>query len=74
MYIGYEGDKPPTYEYDNQYLNKEYYLVVPESKEISDDILEEICLNFKCSKYNIHVIKLNESYLKDNTKAYLIKK
>ena len=74
MCIGHEGDKLPLIEYDYDYNYKSYYLIVPESTDSTDELIDKICLEFKCIKDNIDIIKINERYLKDTTKAYLIEK
>lgn len=75
MYIGHEGDKLPPIEYDYDYNYKSYYLIVPESSaDSADELIDKICLEFKCIKDNIDIIELNERYLKDTTKAYLVEK
>ena len=74
MYIGHEGDKLPLIEYDYDYKYKSYYLIVPESTDSTDELIDKICLEFKCIKDNIDIIKINERYLKDTTKAYLVEK
>ena len=45
-----------------------------ESTDSTDELIDKICLEFKCIKDNIDIIKINERYLKDTTKAYLIEK
>ena len=72
MYIGYEGDNLPPIEYDYDINYKSYYLIVPESVNLVDELIDKICLEFKCIKGNIDIIKINEKYLKDKTKAYLV--
>lgn len=72
MYIGYEGDNIPPIEYDYDINYKSYYLIVPESVNLADELIDKICLEFKCIKDNIDIIKINEKYLKDKTKAYLV--
>ena len=72
MYIGYEGDNIPPIEYDYDINYKSYYLIVPESVNLVDELIDKICLEFKCIKDNIDIIKINEKYLKDKTKAYLV--
>lgn len=74
MYIGHEGDNLPLIEYDYDYNYKSYYLIVPESTDSTDELIDKICLEFKCIKDNIDIIKINERYLKDTTKAYLVEK
>ena len=74
MYIGYEGDKLPPIEYDYDYNYKSYYLIAPEGTDLSDELIDKICLEFKCIKDNIDIIRINERYLKDTTKAYLVEK
>ena len=72
MYIGYEGDNIPPIECDYDINYKSYYLIVPESVNLVDELIDKICLEFKCIKDNIDIIKINEKYLKDKTKAYLV--
>lgn len=74
MYIGHEGDNPPPIEYDYDFNYESHYLIIPENTDLVDELIDKICLEFKFIKDNIYTIKINEKYLKDTTKAYLIKK